>query len=271
MSSSVGHARVAKDALQRFGAARHVLGVFDYRGVAGEEGRGEEADHLPEREIPRHHGKDRPDALEAHPGLARRRLDREGRQPARPELRRSAAGHRAFLDLAARLGDRLPHLRGDQPGERLDLCIETIGERHEQLGPPLDTQGRVTGRQARADVASSARSICARFVQRIGAERLAGRRVDRPEQRVRTLCGLVIDYSFPRRGCGCRRLPSQRNATAPSSRNAVGGTLLRIGIDFSPSISSSTPRPGASGGRKWPLTTGRIALTALVHGARSCT
>jgi hypothetical protein len=50
-------ARAPRDGV---GAARHVGGVLEQRDVAGHQRRRQEAEHLPDREIPRHHANTQP-------------------------------------------------------------------------------------------------------------------------------------------------------------------------------------------------------------------
>ena len=68
-NSPVRKARVAEEILDREGAAGHVRGVLQHARVPGHHrGRGE-AEDLPEREVPRHHGEDHAERLERHVAL----------------------------------------------------------------------------------------------------------------------------------------------------------------------------------------------------------
>jgi hypothetical protein len=104
-------------------AGRDVLGVLHDGGVAGEEGGSEEADHLPEREVPGHDGEDRAEALVADAAGLGGALDLHWFEPAGAEVGGGAAGGGAFPDLAARFVDGLAHLERHQAGVVLDVGV----------------------------------------------------------------------------------------------------------------------------------------------------
>ena len=77
-------ARLVEELLDRQRALRHVRRVLEQADVAGRQRRRREADHLPEREIPRHHGEHDAERLERDVAALVRRL--------RPARRRESGG-----------------------------------------------------------------------------------------------------------------------------------------------------------------------------------
>jgi hypothetical protein len=106
--------------------------VLEHPAVTGAEPRRRKAEHLPEREVPGHPGKHGAERLEgdeaawtvARGGLVSKESGRVLREP--------IARERAFLDLGARLGDGLAHLRGDQRGQRVAALPEEAADRGHQ-------------------------------------------------------------------------------------------------------------------------------------------
>jgi hypothetical protein len=75
LERALGRARLAEQLLERERALRHVRRVLEQPDVAGgERGRGE-AHHLPEREVPRHHGEHHAERVVAHAAHALRVVD----------------------------------------------------------------------------------------------------------------------------------------------------------------------------------------------------
>ena len=106
------------------GAARDVGGVLQEADVARHERRSREAEHLPEGEVPRHHGQYHAEGLEGHVGRASISGDGPRGQHAFGALRGEVAVPRALLDLTLRLRDGFAHLEGDEAGEPLLVLPE---------------------------------------------------------------------------------------------------------------------------------------------------
>ncbi len=174
---AVGHAGLAEYRLDGVGAGGDVLGVLHHGGVAGEEGRGEEADDLPEREVPGHNGEDRAEALVADAARPGRARDRHRLKPAGAEVGGGAAGGGAFTDLAARLVDGLAHLQRHQAGVVLDMGVEPVGEGAQQVGTLGDGHG--TQLRPGAPAPDETGIDFGVGMQREAAEEFAGGRVER--------------------------------------------------------------------------------------------
>ena len=104
------HAGLAEDLLDRERRLRHVGRMLEQHHVARAERREPGAKRLPEREVPRHHGQDHAQRLEANVALGRCAFDGlVGQQPLRI-LSDPAGRPRALFDLGLGLDDRLAHL-----------------------------------------------------------------------------------------------------------------------------------------------------------------
>ena len=93
LEGAVAGRRGGPDVLDGERAAGHVGGVLEQADVAGHEGRGREAEDLPEGKVPRHHGQHGAEGVVAHvaaPGLRRHLLEGEvfGRARARSDRNR---------------------------------------------------------------------------------------------------------------------------------------------------------------------------------------
>ena len=107
----------AEQLLERERALRHVRRVLEQADVAGHQRRRGEADHLPEREVPRHHRQHRRRAAGSERTLASRPLGLDGSsaQEALGVLGVVAAGGGALLGLLATAAPiELAHLGGHQ-------------------------------------------------------------------------------------------------------------------------------------------------------------
>ncbi len=111
------HARLVKQLLDRERAAGHVARMFQQRTVASHERRSGEAEHLPEGEIPRHHGQHHAERVESDERLRPADVHRLRRQIVLGMVGEPVALEGAFLDLDAAVVERLAHLLGHQPGE----------------------------------------------------------------------------------------------------------------------------------------------------------
>ena len=158
-----GTAGVREQLADRQRAAADVGGVLEHRAVARAQARRGEAEHLPQREVPRHpgeHGAERLERDEAARAVARERLVGE---ELGGMLREPGARERALLHLGAGLRQGLAHLGGDQRGERVAALEEQLADPRDQraaLGdggrPPL----RVRVPRRRRAAASTSRSEC---------------------------------------------------------------------------------------------------------------
>ena len=144
--------------------------------IAGHQGGCGEAEHLPEGEVPRHHGEDRAERLEANvtPGGVRlaRLLGEKGLGVVRVVL--TARG--ALIDFGLGLNDRLAHLEGHRarvlsPARSKDArgFAHPLRPRREGCRPPLEKR-RVRGREESVEVFSRG------FLE--GLQDVAGRGID---------------------------------------------------------------------------------------------
>src|SRR5262245_31878102 len=105
----LGKSRFPKQSFDGQGATRYVRCVFQDRGIARHQIRGREAEDLPEREIPRHHGQYDANGIERYEAIAHLRGNRLALQEPCGVLRVEVASDRAFLRLCDTLWDRLAH------------------------------------------------------------------------------------------------------------------------------------------------------------------
>src|SRR5687768_18039701 len=112
--------------LEREAGERQVGGGFEKAAVSRHECGGREPEYLPEREVPRHHGEDRSDGIEADVALRCIRDDLLGRQISLRVLGVVTAYGRALPDLGHRRADRLPHLQSDRAAVGGSLTLEDL-------------------------------------------------------------------------------------------------------------------------------------------------
>ncbi len=137
------------------GGLRDVGGVLEQRGVAGHEGGGCEADDLPEREVPRHHGEDGAERPVAHQGPRRPGVPDVGvvgvfvgEQPLGVG---GVPAHRLGALGGLRAGGRqgLAHLGGHGPGDVPLVLVEEVGRPVQQPGPFVEAGGAVGAERSR--------------------------------------------------------------------------------------------------------------------------
>ena len=89
--------------------------MLQHRAVAGHQRRGDEAEHLPEREIPRHDRQHDADRVEGDEHFGTAEVDRLVGKIGVGVLGEPVAMERAFLDLGPAFVEGLAHLVGHQP------------------------------------------------------------------------------------------------------------------------------------------------------------
>ena len=131
--------RVTPAALKRSSIASahpvHVGRMLEQRGVAGQQGRCREAEHLPERKVPRHdrqHGAERLVGDDAPRGVGRHVL---GGEEARTVFRVVLARPGALFDLRQALCQRLAHLVRHQHGKVARPAAKLPRDAGQQGGP----------------------------------------------------------------------------------------------------------------------------------------
>jgi hypothetical protein len=151
--------------------------MLEHAAVARHQARRGEAEHLPEREVPRHHREHDAERIEVDEGLLRA-LDRHrlAREVARGVLGEVLARAGALVDLGEAVGHGLAHLLGHQGGE--------LGAARTQHAAALRMQAARSAKLARRQ------SRCARPA--------------RPGQ-PRRVVGAVPGVGLPRRGSRDRR------------------------------------------------------------------
>ena len=219
-----------------------MLACLRMRAIAGHQRRGGEAEHLPEREIPRHHRQHDAERIEGHERLAAANIGRLVGEIFVGVVGEPVAVDGAFLDLGAAVVERFPHFLGHQPGElvlpraqNLRGLADRRGARLEGGPPPLLERPMRRRRRGMGFVDA---------VRMVGPARLAGRGVDRLERVAAAASGKfelvghpVIPPSRPPR----RRsytISSRIWSRASASRNSLTSALLRRN-----SSRSSGPKP----------------------------
>ena len=134
LEHALGKAGAPEDVLDGERALRHVGGVLEQADVAGHQRRRGEAEHLPEREVPRHHRQHRADRLVGHPALRGAGLDRLVGQEPLGVLGVVAAAEGALGRLLDGGLERLAHLGDHEPAEGLLLRLQDLGRLEHQ--PP---------------------------------------------------------------------------------------------------------------------------------------
>ncbi|MCY1437739.1 hypothetical protein D9M71_539140 [compost metagenome] len=108
--------------------------MLEHVGIAGEQRRYCTAQHLPDREVPRHHRQQRAQRTVFDARLASRYLGRLGLEHGRAIGRIPFAQLGAFLDFALGLGDRLAHFIGDHPRHGHGVVAQGAGQGQQQVG-----------------------------------------------------------------------------------------------------------------------------------------
>jgi hypothetical protein len=123
---------LADHALDGNSTAWHVARMLEHRRIAGHERGRSEAEHLPEREIPRHDGKDNANRIIRHEGFGAAEIHRFAGEVALGILGEVVAIESAFLDLGQALLPGLAHLGRHGLGElRLPAPQHRRGLPHE--------------------------------------------------------------------------------------------------------------------------------------------
>jgi hypothetical protein len=141
--------------LHQDGGARNVGGVLEQcRVPRHQRGRGE-ADHLPEREVPRHHGQHRAERpIADHRGLGSGvggvgRGDPLVGEQCRPPVGEPAHGLDALGHLGGGLCERLAHLQGHGPRGVVLLGLQQVGGGVQQCRALRELRGPVLGEGGR--------------------------------------------------------------------------------------------------------------------------
>ena len=118
LERAAGKAGAAHQGFDGERALGHVGGVLEQADVAGHQRGREEAEDLPEGEVPGHDGEHDAERIPAHVGVGRLRCRRVRAQGCGRRGRRSSGRRLAHLTISARdCGDGLAHLGGDERGE----------------------------------------------------------------------------------------------------------------------------------------------------------
>jgi hypothetical protein len=171
----VRKAGLLKDALDRQGASWHVRRVLQDADVSGHQGWRGEAEHLPQREVPRHDGEDDTERFEDGVRFGAFGGDDVWCEVRLGVVRIVIADPRALLDLGMALRQRLAHLLGHQPCEIAILLSQHDGRLLHQRGPCAE---RCVPPQSPCFVrpGDGCRGMFGRHVL-VGLHRLAGRRI----------------------------------------------------------------------------------------------
>ena len=134
-----------EEVLEQERRLRDVGRVLEQPDVAHHEGRRGEADHLPQREVPRHDGQHRTERLVVHVRTRRRRW-RSARRPAAPRrARRTSAGPwRTWTPRPWRRRRSCPS-RWSRSGPCRALALEQVGRVDQVAGPLGEAGGAVLG------------------------------------------------------------------------------------------------------------------------------
>ena len=173
-------ARLAEHRFDRERAARHVRGVLEQSRIAGHEARGRKSEHLPEREIPRHHGENDADRIERDKALARLGQHRFAGQELGGVVGIEGTAERAFLHLGDAVANRLSHLLRHQPAEVLGVLAQGLGRLAHQPSTLIEA-GAPPGEVGVMDLADDVLHLTG-LPFLVGRERLAIGWVDRMER-----------------------------------------------------------------------------------------
>ena len=226
----MGEAGLLEHFLDLERASRHVRGMLEHAAITRHEARGHEAEHLPERKIPRHDGQHHPEGIEAHVAPGGIRLARLLGEHGGGFGGVVVTGQRAFLHLGLALGDGLAHfqrhgarvfgLAGPQEPRGLTHGHRPLGDGHP---PPLEE------RRVRA----ADRSLDQRGRRRLeNFHYLAGRRIhglDRHRVASSLRSGIITYHVSARLAFGCGSPIMTYPLASPSARpRAPRGKPLRI-------------------------------------------
>src|SRR5437667_278427 len=198
-----------------------------------ESGRGE-AEHLPEREVPGHHGEHDSQRIEADVALGRIGLTGLLGQKAGGLLRVVVAHPGAFLHLRLALDDRLAHLAGHRTGvvslappKRTRRFAHLLRPRPHRDGSPLEER-RMSGREDAIELVARGRG-----------ERL---------------------QNFP--GCRIDRLNAHGLVLPEPARASAARTTVRA-ISTTSSSSSAVAQRAALHGRSWASCWKKFTIAAI--------
>ena len=127
LEAALGEAGAAEEVLDGQRALRHVRGVLEQPDVAGHQRRRGEAEHLPEREVPRHDREHRAERLVGDEAPRGAGLDGLVGEEPLGVLGVVAAAQRALRRLLDGGLERLAHLGHHQAAERVLLGLEDLG------------------------------------------------------------------------------------------------------------------------------------------------
>lgn len=156
------------------GAAHYVRCVLEHVGVTRQNRRHGAAQHLPDREVPRHHGQDRAQRAVFDTGFFD--LGRLGGEHGRAVLGVPAAKAYTLADFTASLGDRLANFAADHVRESFSLGFEGVGQGQQVLAAL--TQRHLAPLAVANLGALQRRFQCGVGVERVGADLLAAVRVE---------------------------------------------------------------------------------------------
>ena len=128
LEAAAGKAGAADEGLDGERALGDVGGVLEQAHVASHQGGREEAEDLPEGEVPGHDGEDDSERVPADGGVEGRGVERLRREDAGGVCGVEAAGGGALGDFSAGLRDGLAHLGGDERGEVCGLAVQKVRE-----------------------------------------------------------------------------------------------------------------------------------------------
>jgi hypothetical protein len=128
LEDATGEAGAAHEGLDGEGALRDVGGVLEQANVAGHKRGGEEAEDLPEGEVPGHNGEDDANGVVANVRLGMLGGDSFGGEEADSVVGVIAADGGAFGDFFAGGGEGLAHLGGHDDGELFAIGFKERGE-----------------------------------------------------------------------------------------------------------------------------------------------
>ncbi|MNO90651.1 hypothetical protein D3C76_821760 [compost metagenome] len=177
LENTFGEACLLERIKQQVGAAHHIRRVLEHVGVAGQQGWNGTAQHLPDREVPRHDRENRPQWAIFDTCLAAFDQGRFGAEHGRAVFGIPCAELRTFFDFTAGLGDRLAHFQGNHAGHGLGVVAQCLAQGKQalhalchRLAAP-DTEPGCSARQGGLQ--------CLGGFERVVADLFTGSRVDR--------------------------------------------------------------------------------------------
>jgi len=174
---AVGETGIFERVTQQVGAAHHVRRMLEHVGVAGDQRRYRAAQHLPDREVPRHHREDRAERTVLDPRFAAFNLGRLGVEHGRSVFGVPLAELGAFFDFATGLGNRLAHFQGDHGRHGFSAVTQGTGQCGQGAGAVLQ---RLAFPLRETECGAGQRSVeGVGGFKRVVADLLAGGGVDR--------------------------------------------------------------------------------------------